>query len=197
MKEIKLIVPNDKAQEFTAQFDELLKKFGVGIATAQVDNRPVTERIKTFEDAYNELGEDDPLVMHYEAYKKADTGWIGADQDVTAFLKLRIICKALNEGWEPQFTEDEVRWYPWHLLWTADELTEKSDEWKQDRHCIDTGEYENEYAGFAYANSYYAPSYTSALVGSRLCLKSEALADYCGKQFIDLWADFKLIRRDD
>ena len=36
-----------------------------------------------------------------------------------------------------------------------------------------------------YSNA--APSHTNANFGSRLCLKSEELADYCGKQFIEIW----------
>lgn len=49
-----------------------------------------------------------------------------------------------------------------------------------------------EWAGLAYAYSYYAPSDSSASVGSRLCFKSDTLADYAGKTFIDLWMDFNL-----
>ena len=32
-------------------------------------------------------------------------------------------------------------------------------------------------------------------IGSRLCLKTRELAVYCGKQFIDIWADFLLIKK--
>ena len=110
-------------------------------------------------------------------------------------MKLRIIAAALNEGWEPQFTEDECRWYPWFTLWTEEELSEKSDEWKADRHLISTGDYSGDYAGFASADSNYAPSNTYTYIGSRLCFKSEALATYCGKQFISLWADFNMIKK--
>lgn len=60
---------------------------------------------------------------------------------------------------------------------------------------MSTGEYQTGYAGLAYAYSYYAPSYTDAFLGSRLCLKSDTLAVYCGKQFINIWADFCLIRK--
>ena len=44
-----------------------------------------------------------------------------------------------------------------------------------------------DYAGFAYAFSRSVPSYTIADFGSRLCLKSDELATYCGKQFIEDW----------
>lgn len=60
---------------------------------------------------------------------------------------------------------------------------------------MSTGEYQTGYAGLAYAPSNSAPSHTSAYIGSRLCLKSDTLAVYCGKQFINIWAYFCLIRK--
>lgn len=166
--------------------------------TAQkADKRPVTERIKTFEDACKELGENHPLVLQYEFNYNAESGWSdNADtSDFAAYLKLRIICAALNEGWEPKFTEDEWRFYPWFYLYTQQELDDMDEDDKQERHMIDTGDYETEYCGFGFAYSTCAPSITYAAFGSRLCLKNSELATYCGKQFISLWADFNLIRR--
>ena len=166
-------------------------------ADTKADNRSITERVKTFADACRELGENNPLVRQFKDLQdemetmETDEG----GEDLTAFLKLRIICAALNEGWEPQFTEDEYRWYPWHFLWTEDELAEKDDEWKQRKALIDTGDYVTDYAGFSFAYSTFVASNAIAYFGSRLCLKSEALSDYCGTQFIRLWADFKLRRR--
>ena len=46
------------------------------------------------------------------------------------------------------------------------------------------------FAGFAYAVSNYAPSGTSADVGSRLCFKSSALAKYAGEQFAEIYFAF-------
>ena len=152
------------------------------------DNRPVTERIKTFEDACKELGEDNPMVIAY--FNAEDNA-----SDITAYLKLRIITAALNEGWQPKFTQNEWRWYPWFCLWTEDELSEKSDEWRQQHALCGFDDYQGEWAGFAFAFSYGAPSHAGAYVGSRLCYQSEALADYSGRQFADLWADFYLIRK--
>lgn len=150
------------------------------------DNRPVTERIKTFEDACRELGID------AEEFEEA---YVNAEPDVVAYFKLRIICKALNEGWEPQFTQDEWRYYPWFWLYTEDEIENMNEDEKQNRRLMSTGDYQTEFAGFGYAHSGLAPSFTNAAIGSRLCLKSESVAVYCGKQFIDLWADFYLIRK--
>lgn len=158
-------------------------------------NRPITERVKTFEDACRELGADHPFVLAYQNTNLRDPEVAEANRDILAYMKLRIIAAALNEGWEPEFTEDEWRWYPWFTLWTEEELSEKSDEWKADRHLISTGDYLGDWAGFAYSYSYYAPSCTVTRVGSRLCFKSEALATYCGKQFISLWADFNMIKK--
>lgn len=168
-------------------------------AAQKADKRPVTERIKTFEDACRELGEEHPLIQAYrqileiatcEDYMKETFG-----VDMVAYLKLRIICAAINEGWEPKFTEDEWRYYPWFYLYTQQELDDMDDDEKQERHMIDTGDYETEYCGFGFANSYGVPSYTLAYFGSRLCLKNSELATYCGKQFISIWADFNLVRR--
>lgn len=150
--------------------------------------KDVTERIKTFEDACKELG--------IEAGKwLQDKAELGFEPDVIAYMKLRIICAALNEGWEPKFVKGEYRYYPWFWLYTEQEIQDMDEEEKIDRHLIPTGDYRTGYAGFAFASSSSAPSDTHALIGSRLCLKSAALAVYCGKQFIDIWADFSLIRR--
>lgn len=168
--------------------------------TAQkAEKRPVTERIKTFEDACRELGEEHPLIQAYrqlleiatcEDYMRETFG-----ADTVSYLKLRIICAALNEGWEPKFTEDEWRYYPWFWLYTQDEINDMNEDEKTDRRLMSTGDYQTGYAGLAYANSSSAPSAAAAAVGSRLCLKSDTLAVYCGKQFIDIWADFCLIHK--
>lgn len=161
--------------------------------------KDVTERIKTFEDACRELGDDHQFVLAYKELLHTATRenvFLEAyGLDMIAYMKLRIICAALNEGWIPQFISGERRYYPWFWLYTEQEIQDMDEEEKIDRHLIPTGDYRTEYAGFAYAYSYNAPSATIANFGSRLCLKSEALAVYCGKQFIDLWADFNLVRR--
>lgn len=119
--------------------------------------KDIMERVKTFEDACRELGEDHPFVRSYNGYANNIHENNKNDTDILAYLKLRIICAALNEGWEPQFTEDEWRYYPWFTLWTEDELSEKSDEWKTDRHLISTGEYQTDYAGLVSASSVSRP----------------------------------------
>ena len=159
------------------------------------DNRPVTERIKTFEDACAALGEDNRLVQQYRFNYNDESGWDAGTEDFEAYLKLRIITAALNEGWEPQFTQDEERWFPWHVLWMERELASKDEEWKRDRRLTTMQNHRGGWAGFAFACSDHAPSLSGAHIGSRLCFKSDTLAEYAGKQFIDLWMDFYLIRK--
>ena len=155
----------------------------------------IKERIKTFEDACAALGNHALVNQYRRIAEEQNPPMDGTATDLIAYLKLRIITAALNEGWEPQFTEDEDRWYPWFVLWTEDELAGKSEEWKRDR-CLTTMHYHRgEYAGLAFAYSHNAPSHSYADVGSRLCFKSDTLAEYAGKQFIQLWMDFYIIRK--
>lgn len=193
-------IENAKAALKTA--DESVKKVLLALlpelkeTEAQtVVNRPIIERVKTLEDACRELGADHSFVLAYQNTNLRDPEVAEENRDILAYMKLRIIAAALNEGWKPQFTEDEWRWYPWFTLWTEEELSEKSDEWKADLHLISTGDYSGDWAGFACSYSRDAPSYSPAYFCSRLCFKSEALATYCGKQFTKLWADFNMIKK--
>ncbi|WP_373190605.1 hypothetical protein [Bacteroides ovatus] len=150
--------------------------------------KDIMERVKTFKDACRELGLDSEDLEQ----KWGDNNLM---PDEIAYQKLRIICAALNEGWEPQFTEDEWRYYPWFWLYTQEEINDMDEDEKTNRRLMSTGDYQTGYAGLASANSTNAPSATNARIGSRLCLKSDTLAVYCGKQFINIWADYILIRK--
>lgn len=150
--------------------------------------KDITERVKTFDDAMMILGEEHPLVMEWHLGENLSP-------DLEAYLQLRVIVAALNEGWEPQFTEDEERYYPWHWLYTRKEIDKMDASELKERNMISTDGYQTEYAGFAYADSHTAPSASNTNIGSRLCLKSDALAVYCGTQFVNIWADFLLIKK--
>ena len=191
MKETKTIqieVPADKKAEW--------KKVGgktVLVMVDEKDNRPVTERIKTFEDACNELGEDHPMVSVYDALVTRANGeqslaeWMG--KDVVAFLKLRIITEALNEGWHPKFTVNEYRYYPWFYVYTKEEYDNLSEEEK--RRCVGRADNNaNAYGGLVFAHANIASSYSDTFYGARLAFSNRDLAEYAGKQFIDIWADF-------
>lgn len=52
--------------------------------------------------------------------------------------------------------------------------------------------YDTKTAGFACSHTHFAPSFTAAHFGSRLCFKSPSRAEQFGKQFIDLWNEVLL-----
>lgn len=194
MKEITIQVPDGKKAEWVDGVLTLVDE-------TPKDNRPVTERIKTFEDAYRELGEDHQLVYAYKELLSIATredylievfGY-----DMVSYLKLRIIAAALNEGWEPQFTEDECRWYPWFTLWTEEELKDKTEEWKEEHSLWLFGGASSSGSSCGLASSYSlsAWSYSRASISARLAVKSKELAVYFGKQFIEIWADYVLIKK--
>ena len=156
-----------------------------------VDEKPqdVTERIKTFADACRELGSDHPFVKAYDGYVSHIHQHDMNDYDLVAYLQLRIITAALNEGWEPQFTKGERRWYFWYDLITKEQYDKLSAEDKSrvvGRGGVGAG------AGYGLvcAGAGVASSSSSAVVGSRLAFKSEKLAAYAGRQFAEIYADF-------
>lgn len=155
------------------------------------DERPITERVKTFEDACKELGEDHKLVQQFKAIQEA----IAEDKEATAYFKLGIITAALNEGWEPDFTnDDEYRYYPYLFLWTKEELEDKDEAWKDDHNpllWLGGGSSNNgAYCGLACAYSHKAWSIALAALSARLAHKTEELAIYSGKQFTELWTNY-------
>lgn len=157
---------------------------------------PATERVKTYEDAVWELGNDHPLV---EAASSAEWRFTNSeDKDIIAYLKLRVIVAALNDGWKPQFVPGELRWYPWYELISKDEYDAMSEDEKQERRCVGRSD-DNADAcgGLVYSVAGDASSGSYAYFGSRLAFKSEALAEYAGKQFAELFADFCFIPKSD
>lgn len=152
----------------------------------------IMERIKTFEDALNELGDKHPLVLQYRFNFNNEGGWTDDmyAREFEAYLKLRIITAALNEGWTPQFTEDEYRYFPWFWLYTKEEIAKMDKEERKKVVLFGGSAYDGAYAGFAFAYANGTPSLTYATVGSRLCFKSSALAEYAGKQFAEIYFAF-------
>lgn len=122
--------------------------------------------IKTFEDACQLLGIDPDDVLHaaHSEYLKNDI------VSINAYSKLIIIARALNDGWKPDWQDnDQYKHYPW----------------------FDMEKDKNNPSGFRF----YSVDClcTTSCVGSRLCFKNEELAEYAGKQFIDLYKDFMVI----
>ena len=147
--------------------------------------------IKTYEDACQALGRH-PLSKLYVVY---DNDSIAEVEDIShiAYMKLCTIIKALNnDPGFPRFTKDECRWTPYFHLYTNQEIKDMSEE-KRKRipRCL-LRSYDSSYTdgGVSCTDADGALSSSLADVGSRLALKSEELAKYCGTQFIELWKDF-------
>lgn len=179
---IKIAVPAGKKAEWVDGFLKLVDN------EEAKEKKPVTERVKTFEDACKELGIDAEAIQQ----QWQDAGITMLDE--VAYQKLRIITAALNEGWEPEFKEDEYRYYPYCILYTKAEIEQKDDEWK-DEHNLQLwfgGGSSNggAYCGLAFAISSVAWSVASADISARLAHKTEELAIYSGKQFTELWANY-------
>ena len=122
----------------------------------------ITDKIKSFEDACKHLRlnpNDLPVVdMLPEKDRKS----------IIAFYKLTIIIRALNEGWEPD-------WSNW-------------DEWKYyNRFYVEKGE-DQRSSGFRCNAAVYASAGTGT--SSRLCCGTPDDAEYIGKQFEDLCNDY-------
>ena len=83
MKKIEIEIPEGKEVQW------------IGDTLKLVDiKKPVTERIKTFEDACKELG-NHPFVKEYALINPFTNFY---SKDLIAYLKLRIITAALNEA---------------------------------------------------------------------------------------------------
>lgn len=146
----------------------------------------IKDKVKTFEDAVAILGNDNQAVIDY--YAIADKT---CTEDILAFAKLRVIAESLNEGWKPKFDGDECRYYPWFYIYTKKEYEELDEDEKKE--CRVVGRSVNvalAIGGVVYAYASVASSSSGTNFGSRLAFKTRELAEYCGKQFIDIWERF-------
>ena len=186
-KKIEIEVPEGKVAEW-----KVINGVKTLALVDEADNRPVTERIKTFEDAVKATGITLPL---------DDNQLSCLPKDVVAYMKLRIIAAALNCLTEdtldkfPKFTTDEYRWYPWFYFCTQEEI-DKMDEEKKKKLWLFGGRSTNGAdCGLAAAYSSNAWSDSYAAISARHAVKSEALSFYFGQQFIDIWSDYVALPR--
>ena len=195
MKQIQLSVPDGKRVEWQ-EVDG--KTIAVLVDEEVKADRPVTERIKTFEDACvalnkrAEAGDETAgdLLADYESNRDNISC-----KEMLACMKLFIIVAALNEGWEPKFEKDEYRYFPWFYFYTKEQYDELDDEVKW-RCVLRSGDNTSSSLGFVSCNASYDASHSYTYSGSRLALRTRELAVYAGMQFIEEWADFMFKPRD-
>lgn len=177
-----------KVEDIKRAFDEAnvnVKKSILTLFPQLKEALPVTDRVKTFEDACHESGIDPEQYMSKYEDEPAD---------VIAYMKLRVICKALNDGWTPQFVKVGWRYFPYFRLYSSEEISRMSKEEKS-RVVYRSYDSANANGGVSHAYAGYDSAYVFANIGSRLAFKTKELAEYAGKQFIDLWTDFCLTKK--
>ena len=96
---------------------------------------------------------------------------LGFTKDEIAYRKLKTIAEALNEGWVPDWgNSNQYKYWPWFV-------------------------YDPKTAGFACSHTYSTASSANALIGSRLCFKTSALARFAGDTFPELYNDYLLLNQ--
>lgn len=193
MSKIEIEVPEGKIavwKKIEKVGEVLILEDGTNTCKPAKDNRPVTERIKTFEDALNVLSakKGEFYEQLIDEYKELQVH--PAMKDLVAYTKLRIITAALNEGWQPTFATSEYRYYPYFYGYTKEEVDKMDDEQKKELWRFGGDSTDGAACGLAYARSFNAWASSGSVISARLALKSRELAIYCGKQFIDIWADY-------
>lgn len=116
------------------------------------------KKITSYEDACKVLNIQPINEEVFNAFPKED------QRSMLAYHKLTVITRALNNGWKPNW-DDQNEWKYYPLF-----------------------RYVN--AGLSYAITNFAAANSSAYVGSRLCFPTSALAKYAAEHFADLYRDY-------
>lgn len=118
------------------------------------------KEIKSYQDACKALNIEPLSDEVFNAFPKAER------ENVKAYHQLTVITRAINEGWEPDFSNHEQRKYEPYMYINS--------------------------AGLAYAYTLGAPSYTSTNIGSRLCFPDYERATFAVRTFYDIYKAFFL-----
>ena len=133
-----------------------IEDFDINSGIIKFTTESIIERIKSIDDAINELGEDDEDVKALRVIEN-----LSIPKHIISQLQSIIIAKALNEVWVPDWNDSsQYKYFPYFDM-------------------------ESSSAGGFVCNDYGSRG-TYAAVGSRLCFKSRELAEYAGKQFIEI-----------
>jgi hypothetical protein len=178
----------------------LIKMFGKEVCEAAKPTLDDYKTIKSYEDACEVLGLT-PILS--ENRNKALCAQFPDHYDfrqnmpkhIIALMKLEIISRALwGKDFQPKPDAEgkEIYWYPWFALYTKKEMEEMSEEKRKSlRGALFGGlAYFGAYAGFGCLGALYRSSYSYAYFGFRLCQETPEKAEYFGKQFIELWAEY-------
>lgn len=178
----------------------LIKMFGKEVCEAAKPTLDDYKTIKSYEDACEVLGLT-PILS--ENRNKALCAQFPDHYDfrqnmpkhIIALMKLEIISRALwGKDFQPKPDAEgkEIYWYPWFALYTKKEMEEMSEEKRKSlRGALLAGTANRgATAGFGCLSTHYRSSRSAASVGFRLCQETPEKAEYFGKQFIELWAEY-------
>ena len=154
--------------------------------------------IKTYEDACEALGITPIDFGMYESIQlpgnEKDGGVIVKMPDhIKALMKLETISRALwGRDWEPKPDASGNKWfyYPWFALFTQNEIDNMDKDEFERRALLAGGADTGASAGFGFLDTDGRSLYAYALIGFRLCQETEEKAEYFGRQFIRIWADY-------
>ena len=115
-------------------------------------------KIKSYEAACKALGLKPISDEVFNAFQKEDR------KTMAAYHKLAVITRAINEGWQPDWSNREERKYEPFMYTNSD--------------------------GLACADTHYTPSHTSTNFGSRLCFRDYERAMFAVETFGELYKDY-------
>lgn len=178
----------------------LIKMFGKEVCEAAKPTLDDYKTIKSYEDACEVLGLT-PILS--ENRNKALCAQFPDHYDfrqnmpkhIIALMKLEIISRALwGKDFQPKPDAEgkEIYWYPWFALYTKKEMEEMSEEKRKSlRGALLAGSARRgATAGFGSLYTHNRSSDSHASIGFRLCQETPEKAEYFGKQFIELWAEY-------
>lgn len=143
-------------------------------------DKVIMERIKTFDDAYDEIT-NHPFAWEYN--ELCTTTKYETSANLT-FTKLKIIAKALNGQCDLE-VPNHKRWYPRFVVKKVNSVNEKTI--YHDAVLVKrNGVY------FMFFDVVSNDEVVSEASNINTCFRTRELAEYAGKQFIDIYADLIL-----
>ena len=146
--------------------------------------------IRSYEDACEALSvepifnEPNPIMNLYGVEYEVEP-------HIIALMKLETISRALwGKDWmpEPDASGSKLFYYPVFALYTQQEI-ENMDEDERGG-LLSANAVGGALAGFGYLDTGVRSSSATAYAGFRLCQETSEKAEYFGKQFLELWAEY-------
>jgi hypothetical protein len=157
---MELKIKKETAKKIYSEVPDYLKEILVETFGIDCFKKKDWKDIKTFEDACEVLNiTNDSCRPIFDEEE---------DPDEIAYKKLKVIVKAINQGWIPDWdNSNQYKYWPWFNLSSG--------------------------FGFSLTDCRYALTLT--YVGSRLCFESREKSDYTANQFLDLYKEFLTITK--